>query len=142
MKSFVENIQKKVLPDCFDLIESTLFLEEEFISIVSDPEKFLIYIQKEWGFSCEKSYSDNFPSGFLGSYAFALWFLQFGENNWFSFEQVLTETKLYLNSWSSVAERRELRMIKGSFAPMNLDLPVVVDYKNKSITVWTGKLND
>ena len=97
---------------------------------------------EEWNIPCEGCYPDVFSSGFLGSYAFALWFMEFDQDNWFSFDVVHKETKKYLNSYSSVSGRRELRMIKGSFPPMKLDLPVVVDYMDLSVTVWTGELRD
>ena len=144
MDDFIESMQERVLPDCFELKRMPFYFENlnEFLTVVDDTQRFLSYVQGTTGFPCENCYSDVFYSGFLGSYALALWFMEFDHDNWFSFNDVLTETKKYLNSYSSVSNRRELRLIKGSFPPMNLDLPVVVDYENHSVTVWTGKLTD
>lgn len=144
MERFTEDMRENVLPECFYLQGSSYRFEnkDDFSATVSDSESFLCFVQKEWNFFCKGCYSDVFFSGFLGSYAFALWFLEFDQDNWFSFDAVQRETNNYLNSYSSVSHRRELRMIKGSFLPMRLDLPVVVDYENLSVTVWTGELRD
>ena len=144
MEKFINDMREKVLPGCFDLQGSSFRFEnkEDFSATVTDSENFLRFVQKEWDFVCEGCYCDVFFSGFLGSYAFALWFLEFDQDNWFSFDAVQKETENYLNSYASVSHRRELRIIKGSFLPMRLDLPVVVDYENLSVTVWTGELRD
>lgn len=144
MENFVKSMREKVLPDCFELKKIPFCFEDrdEFMSIMGDTQSFLSYVQRATGFLCENCYSDVFFSGFLGSYALALWFMEFDHDNWFSYNDVLAETKKYLNSYSSVSQRRELRLIKGSFPPMNLDLPVVVDYENMTVTVWTGELTD
>lgn len=144
MQQFIENMCKKVLPESFVLTESSFCFEneDEFAAALSDSDSFLRFVQENWGFYCAGSYSDVFFSGFLGSYALALWFMEFDEDNWFSFDDVHRETEKYLNSYSSVSERKELRIIKGSFLPMKLDLPVVVDYENMSFAVWTGELRD
>ena len=144
MEQFMESMRKKVLPENFKLTGSMFSFktQNEFQDAVSDSEDFLRFVNKQWGYDCIESYSDVFFSGFLGSYAFSLWFMEFDEDNWFSFEKVQLETEKYLNSYSSVSERKELRVIKGSFLPMRLDLPVVVDYENRSVTVWTGELRD
>ena len=144
MENFVKRMRENVLPDCFELKKISFCFEDrdEFMSIMGDTKSFLSYVQRVSGILCEGCYSDVFYSGFLGSYAFALWFMEFDQDNWFSFEDVLTETKEYLNSYSSVDHRRELRLLKGSFPPMNLDLPVVVDYEKQYVAVWTGKLRD
>jgi len=144
MEDFLNSMRSGVLPGCFDIaaLEYQFEKEEEFLSTVSDSGRFLGFIEERWGIPCTGHYIDVFQSGFLGSYAFALWFMEFDEDNWYSFETVHRETLKYLNSNISIADRRELRLVKGSFAPMNLDLPVIVDYGNMSVTAWTGELND
>ncbi len=144
MENFMESMRSTVLPNCFDLKAFSFDFGDEtnFLTAVDDSFRFLNFVQEEWGFLCRGCYSDVYSSGFLGSYAFALWFMEFDQDNWFSFDDVLKETKRYLNSYSSISDRKELRMIKGSFPPMKLDLPVVVDYENLSVTVWTGELRD
>jgi len=116
--------------------------ENSFNSILKTNISFTEFIEKEWSVNCNDCFIDIFKSGFLGSYALALWFMEFDEDNWFSFEEIHTETNKFLNSYSSVSERIELRLIKGSFKPMNLDLPVIVNYKDLSITALTGQLLD
>ena len=144
MMQFSENMREKVLPESFVLTDSSFSFEDEdeFVAALSNAASFLHFVEEKWDYDCTRSYSDVFFSGFLGSYALALWFMQFDEDNWFSFDDVHRETEKYLNSYSSISERKELRMIKGSFLPMKLDLPVVVDYENMSFTVWTGELKD
>jgi len=141
---FRNGMRSGVLPDCFDLQMYSICFENEaeFLATVSSEAVFADFVYLNWGFPCEGNYIDAFSSGFLGSYALALWFMEFDENNWFPFDSVLTETDRYLNSYSHVSDRTELRLVKGSFSPMLLDLPVVVDYREKSVTVWTGHLND
>lgn len=144
MEKFIESMCSRVLPDCFDLEKATFrfYDRNEFLAVTDVADSFSSFVYGEWGYRCEDCYSDVFTSGFLGSYAFALWFMEFDEDNWFSFNDVQKETIKYLNSYSSVSDRKELRIIKGSFPPMKLDLPVVVDYENLSVTVWTGNLRD
>ena len=144
LKTFLENMCSSILPDCFELkADSYRFTEEKkFADAVDDTNNFAEFVAGKWNHECLDSYCDSFYSGFLGSFALALWFMEFDEDNWFSFKDVHRETERYLNSVSSVQERRELRLFKGSFEPMKLDLPVVVDYAEMSITVWTGSLND
>ncbi|MCD4708675.1 MAG: hypothetical protein K8S62_13155 [Candidatus Sabulitectum sp.] len=144
MEKFIENMCNTVLPGCFNLkvLSFDFGNKNDFLVTVNDSRNFLSFIQEKWDFLCEGCYSDVFHSGFLGSYAFALWFMEFDEDNWFSYDSVHKETEKYLNSYSSVSDRNELRIIKGSFLPMKLDLPVVVDYEKLSVTVWTGELRD
>lgn len=87
-------------------------------------------------------YIENFSSGLLGSYAFALWFMHFDEDNWFSFDAVHEQTRQYLDS-------TELRLFKGfdndgmlTTSITVLDLPVVINYEEKTVSIWTGELND
>lgn len=87
-------------------------------------------------------YIEEFSSGFLGSYAFALWFMHFDGDNWFSFDAVHEQARQYLDS-------TELRLFKGfdndgmlTMPVTVLDLPVVINYEEKTVSIWTGELND
>ncbi len=144
MKNFIETLKQNLLPQNFLLQAQTVKLESinAFNSILETDSSFSEFIEKEWSIKCSGSFIDIFQSGFLGSYALALWFMEFDEDNWFSFKKIHTETNKFLNSYSSVSERTELRLIKGSFKPMNLDLPVIVNYKDLTVTVLTGQLID
>jgi hypothetical protein len=84
-------------------------------------------------------------SGFVGAYRLATVFIDVDEDNWFSFEAVAAKAMDYLSrDW------RELRLYKG-FNPGNviadggipmIDLPVVIDPDERTITIWTGVLFD
>jgi len=144
MKNFIETLKQDLLPENFLIQGRTVKLENKnsFDSILETDNSFAEFIEKEWSVKCYDNFIDVFQSGFLGSYALALWFMEFDEDNWFSFKKIHTETNKFLNSYSSVSERTELRLIKGSFKPMNLDMPVIVNYKDLTVTVLTGQLID
>ena len=144
MKNFIETLKQNLLPQNFDIQDQTVELKDKnsFDLIFETKYSFTEFLEKEWSIKCDGCFIDVFRSGFLGSYALALWFMEFDEDNWFSFKEIHTETSRFLNSYSSVSERTELRLIKGSFKPMNLDLPVIVNYKDLTVTVLTGQLND
>ena len=84
-------------------------------------------------------------SGFVSAYRLATVFIDVDEDNWFSFEAVAAKAMDYLSrDW------RELRLYKG-FNPGNvlapggiplIDLPVVIDPDERSITIWTAVLFD
>ncbi len=144
MKDFLKTLKQNLLPQNFDIQGQTVELEDKnsFDLIFETKYSFTKFLEKEWSIKCDGCFIDVFQSGFLGSYALALWFMEFDEDNWFSFKEIHTETNKFLNSYSSVSERTELRLIKGSFKPMNLDLPVIVNYKDLTVAVLTGQLND
>lgn len=95
------------------------------------------------------TYVESFESGLVGSYALALWFFRFDEDNWFPFDKVQKETQAYLGARQTMDERLELRLFKG-FDNRLLgvegvvvqDLPVVLDFAEKTLTLWTCGLND
>lgn len=144
MKDFIETLKQKLLLQNFHLESQSVQLDDRdtFNAILETSNSFSNFISNQWSVNCDDCFIDIYPSGFLGSYALALWFLEFDEDNWFSFKQIHAETNKFLNSYSSVEERNELRLIKGSFKPMNLDLPIFVNYKDLTITILTGYLND
>lgn len=95
------------------------------------------------------TYVEPFESGFLGAYALGLWFLHFDEDNWFSLEAVHTKTRAYLASAATMEERLELRLFKGFdnrvFVPEGVvvrDLPVVLNFAQRTLTLWTCRLDD
>lgn len=94
-------------------------------------------------------YIDKYFSGFIGAYALALWFFRFDADNWFSYNRVQDTCSLYLDGYSYVRDRRELRLFKGypnagviANSVTVDDLPVVVDYAQRSIAIWRATLND
>jgi hypothetical protein len=78
------------------------------------------------------------PTGLAG------WIYDLDGDNWFGFDDVLAQTATYLKSG-----RREFRLLRG-FDPdgvlseglLQKDLPMVVDYDERTITVWTLRLED
>ena len=94
-------------------------------------------------------YLESFEDTHYGSIAFAFWFYQFDADNWFSFEQIWAECEDYLAAYSGIQHRLELRMFKGfdnagvlANPVTNMDLPVVVNYAEQAVTIWTCQLND
>jgi len=92
---------------------------------------------------------ETFPSGNVASYALALWFYRFDQDNWFSFDQVRTETERYLDYFVLFNDRTELRLYTGfenagtlSTAITVTGLPVVVNYAERAITIWSASLFD
>ena len=95
------------------------------------------------------SYVDFYPEGFLGSYAWALWFFCFDADNWFSFEQIREAIESYLNTFSGISEEIGLYLFKGFINMGTLsegvsvnDLPVTVSYAEQSISIWSVSLFD
>lgn len=96
-----------------------------------------------------EAYQDAYDTAHVGSFAFALWFYQFDQDNWFSFQRMREEIEQYLNHYLQAGE--ELRfvlfkgfpngatLVKGITAP---DLPVVINRPERAISIWTAELFD
>lgn len=80
--------------------------------------------------------------------AFALWFYKFDADNWFSFDTMLAETNGLFAYHAGPMWEMELRLFKGfdnsAFLQLihPLDLPVVVNYPERTITIWICGLAD
>jgi hypothetical protein len=85
---------------------------------------------------------DVYRKGLTASLALALWFMEFDEDNWFNFQDVHGVLKKEFLSRIRVREQLELILVKGSFPPMMLDQPVLVDHKEETITLLFGELLD
>lgn len=99
----------------------------------------------------QQSYLDRYDSAHVGSYAFALWFYQFDQDNWFSFERVRTTIEPYLSYYSerNAAYEQQFVLFKGFPNGATLvravttpDLPVVINPVENAITIWTAALYD
>jgi hypothetical protein len=96
-----------------------------------------------------KCYLELFDDSLYGSLALAFWLYQFDADNWFTFEEVHQQTEQYLSIYPNWEDRLELRLFKG-FENVGVlvtgvaqnDLPVVVNFAEEVITIWTGQLND
>ncbi|MCB9234965.1 MAG: hypothetical protein H6581_25145 [Bacteroidia bacterium] len=137
--------------------------EGEFMSLVNDPEKFKRRITREVGMYAVKrfqdptaphkarkrmaqSYAECFPSGNIGSFAFALWFFRFDLYAGFTFDQIQEVTESYLNFFPFRDNQIELRLFKGfqnqgllSYESTVTDLPVVVNFAEQRITLWVAE---
>lgn len=92
------------------------------------------------------SYSNVIPAP---GYALALWFYEFDADNWFGWEQIQKQTDSYFSYHLGYPWEMELRLFKGfqqqgiiraGIAPD--DLPVVVNWPEKSIAIWFSALYD
>lgn len=95
------------------------------------------------------AYLETFDDPHYGAIALAFWFYQFDADNWFGFDQAREECEDYLGSYSSFDKRLELRLFKGfdnagvlANAVTQVDLPVVVNFAEQVITLWSCQLND
>lgn len=143
METLVENLRNALLPESFEIAFNRLSFDtgKEFLEAAEDDILFRALGDTVTGIQCADVYVDRFESGFLGAYALALWFMEFDQDNWFSFEDIHAWTETLLNSRPKLKDRTELRLLKGEFPPMMLDQPVIVDYREQTITFLTGKLN-
>ncbi|MCB0521416.1 MAG: hypothetical protein H6577_17970 [Lewinellaceae bacterium] len=101
------------------------------------------------GMLLEKCPLEIWDNPHYGAIAFAFWFYRFDADNWFSFERVREETERYLTYYAQIQHRLELRFFKtfenaGVLADAVTvpDLPVVVNYGEQELTIWTGQLYD
>ncbi|MCK5682605.1 hypothetical protein KAJ27_00730 [bacterium] len=156
-KLFLESVEKNVLHSNFNFTFMKLKILEKskFKKISSDKKCFRNYLidkLNDLNISKNASKIDNcfievYDSGFLGSLAFALWFMKFDEDNWFSFQQVLTETEKFLAD-KTYDDRIELFLLKGlksdcdNSAITVEEIPVTLNHSTGLICIWQGKLFD
>lgn len=167
-ESFKRSMYRTVLFDNWDLkYESTRFEKtSDFQSIVENECEFQKWVANRVGEICDRNYGNYragilasrtlegkaievYESGNLGSYALAQWFYSFDLDNWFTFEQVQKQTESYLDFFPKGPDQTELRLFKGFDNNMVLtdaltviDLPVVVNRSEQTITIWSCQLND
>ncbi len=140
--------------------------QDEFLALVDDMAGFrewMVYTvaelaEKRTG-NCElferitaqiaSSCIQEYTNGDVAAYAFALWFYRFDQDNWFTFEAVRQVAADYLDYFTNPMERTELRMFYGFqnqgllAQPVTITgLPVVVNYAEKAITIWSAELID
>ena len=144
MEKLIHLLRNRILPECFELRSNTLSFKdhEEFRSVVSHSGSFLSLVAENTSVGNTDAYVDTFESGFLGALALTLWFMEFDEDNWFSFSEVHGLIRNVFSERSRTGERLELRLVKGCYSPMMLDQPVVLDWKTGEIWFLFGKLND
>ena len=133
MEETLMELAEKVLPGCFRLTWKTVPVPAEGL-----PGCLREFLEAE----SEPVYIDVYEKGLTASLALALWFMEFDEDNWFSFQDVHDVLKKEFLSRKRVRERLELILVKGSFPPMMLDQPVLVDHREGTITLLFGELLD
>lgn len=96
----------------------------------------------------QNAYVDEYEDGYIGSFAFALWFMRYDADNWFTFEQVREQTERYLQS-PFTGDNQFLQFYKGvengRFFTGGIavkDLPVTFNYDEQTYTIWVGRLFD
>ncbi len=167
-QTFLQDMYDGIIFSNFELKADTIHISDErhFLETVDQPARFIELVGLRVQSLCEArfdqpracrlalkllqyAYQERFVSGSIGAYAFALWFFRFDEDNWFSFERVHAACDRYLNRYRYVNDRLELRLFKGfdnagilAGGITVLDLPVVVNYAEQKITLWSGQLND
>ncbi|MCB9235113.1 MAG: hypothetical protein H6581_25890 [Bacteroidia bacterium] len=97
----------------------------------------------------DRSWVEALGDPHLDSHSFALWMYRIDMDNWFSFQKVQNQAELYFNFHGYGPTGIELRMIKGfpnrrvySVGISADDLPVVVNYAEQRLTLWTSELFD
>lgn len=97
----------------------------------------------------QQSYIERYEDHISGSNLFALWWHRFDPENWFSYKKVLSQTEAYFSYYTYYQNRLELFMVKDfinegtlSEAVTTIDLPVVVNYGERAITIWAASVFD
>lgn len=144
MKELIHGLKNGVLPGCFQLESHTVSFDnsEEFRALSDDVTSFMSFVEQNTAVGNTGAYVDCFESGFLGALALALWFMEFDEDNWFSFRDVHRVIGEIFTARGRKRERIELRLVKGSYPPMILDQPVILDWRDNKISFLFGKLSD
>ena len=139
MQKLVDTLKSGLLPECFTLWSETLIQEDpvEFQRTSRDNSCLIELLGTD-----NEVFIDAYESSFLAPLALSLWFMEFDEDNWFSFNEVLGFLEPVFQKRAKKSEMIELRLIKGTFPPMILDLPVLLDHKTSTISVLRGKLED
>lgn len=164
--AFATRMQQRVLPENFTLSRHTVTVNDraQFQRITRAPDKLrqlvadqLTQLPDTANVPAQKlnqltqqvraAYVDRYDSGFLGAYALALWFMRFDEDNWYSFAKVHAEAEPYLAP--PPGQPVQLFMLKGvrtggvlASGISAIDLPVVADASQQTLTFWWGSLLD
>lgn len=166
-EAFKKSMYNGVIYENFELKYHSVYFEnrQEFLDLVNGHAQFTDWVADQVGQLCATRFANQhagrlagralrccymeiFESGHVGSFALALWFYRFDQDNWFGFEQVRKKIESYLDALPNHQDRHELRLFKGFDSGQVLtqgspkDLPVVVNYSEQCITIWSGQLND
>jgi hypothetical protein len=139
--------------------------ETSFLEVANDPDRFRGFVRERCVEIAEargvagaavsagtramlEQHVEVHPTGFTGSLAFALWWVGFDQGESSDFGQLAELARAYLTS-EPFENRRELRIFKGFdndgvlADPWTVpDLPVVVDYGARIVTLWAASLEE
>ena len=142
--------------------------QKEFSAMAQDKEQLRRFVLEKFATVCadrslpakaaeamslelQKAYIDQYSnSSPTASYALALWFYEFDADNWFSWEQIQTQTQGYFDhNANAYPWFMDLYFFKGfrnrGIIPPGIspeDLSVVVNWAEQSITFWISALYD
>lgn len=140
MEETLRELAETVLPGCFRLTWKTVPVPPG--GAPEDPCAFMEVAGITVGSAPDPVYMDVYRRGLTASLALALWFMEFDEDNWFTFQDVHRVLKGEFLSRGRIRERLELSLLKGAFPPMMLDQPVLVDHREGKIILLFGELLD
>lgn len=140
MEETLRELAETVLPGCFRLSWRTVPIPQG--GVPGDSRALMEIAGIAVGSGSDAAYMDVYRKGLTASLALSLWFMEFDEDNWFGFQEVHRVLKREFLSRMRERERLELRLLKGSFPPMMLDQPVLVDHRGGKIIVLCGELLD
>lgn len=140
--------------------------EQQFLDLVSDQKIFRDWIEGQAACMARdrthdsrlhaevrrrlrESSLETYEIGEVGAMALAMWFYKVDADNWFNFEQVLRETRLFIDFMPDFLDRTELRVFEGFrnqgilAGPVTVTgLPVTVNFSEQIISIWTVQLID
>ncbi len=95
------------------------------------------------------TYLDRIEPEYVAPFAWATWFYKFDADNWFGFDTVREECRLYLEGLGQYQIANSLVLFRGFeldevlAQPVTVvDLPVVLQPDERRISIWTAQLND
>lgn len=166
--AFVEMMYRRVIHDNWELRHHSTYFkdQQEFLQVVENPSSFLDFVARQMSargqegqmnvreaqYQAElirRSYVERFDIEHYGGIEMGFWLYQYDADNWFSFDQVRQVCEAYLSTYSGYENRLELRMVKGykalawqATSTTQGIIPVVVNYAEWGISLWSAVLND
>lgn len=166
--AFRDRMYANLIRDNWELTPHTTFFKDgnAFLTLANTPSLFTEWVadqveklsldrnnNREAAFLAKqlvkRSWLETWDVSHYGAIALGFWFYRFDADNWFSFDRVREEAEFYLDYYPRIEHRLELRFFKGFpnggvlvSAITSEDLPVVVNFGEQEITIWTAQLND
>lgn len=104
--------------------------------------------QRAFRLRCRQAYVTSFTDSHLAAFQFAYWWYTFDQDNWFSFERMRQACETYLSYHSG--QQRGMEYVQLQLYNESLRneitsaeiLPAVLNYPERSLTLWWAVLND